>query len=151
MPAGRRYDALLCYNHADRVWARLIKERLREYRLRLWIDEDDLPPGRSWQEEVELQIENIGAAVVLIGPNGFGKWQLREIRALLEEFTERNCPVIPALLPGAQISSLPTFLRSFNWVELREMDSKEIERLVWGITGRKPENPTKDGDDDDTR
>ena len=28
------------------------------------------------------------------------------------------------------------------------MDSKEIERLVWGITGRKPENPTKGGDDD---
>jgi hypothetical protein len=49
-------------------------------------------------------------------------------------------PVIPVLLPGAPaVPTLPIFLRELTWVDLRDgVTPAMIERLVWGITGRKP-------------
>jgi hypothetical protein len=58
------------------------------------------------------------------------------MRAFLSEFIDRQCPVIPVLLPGAIAPELPVFLRRMTWVDLGEGDG--IERLIWGITGRKP-------------
>ncbi len=49
---------------------------------------------------------------------------------------DRQCPVIPVLLPGAAAPELPVFLRRMTWADLGEEDG--IERLIWGITGRRP-------------
>ncbi|HEY0932997.1 MAG TPA: toll/interleukin-1 receptor domain-containing protein, partial [Trebonia sp.] len=92
----------------------------------------------SWQEELERQVEHIKAAAIFVGPTGIGPWQSREMRAFLTEFVERQCPVIPVLLPDAVPPAMPVFLRGLTWVDLRARDTAGIDRLVWGITGRKP-------------
>ena len=75
---------------------------------------------------------------MFVGANGIGPWQNQEMRAFLDEFVARGCPVIPVLLPGAEIPAmLPLFLRRMTWVDLRKKALAEIERLIWGITGRK--------------
>jgi len=94
-----------------------------------------LPPGRPWQRELERRIGDIGAAAVLIGPNGVGPWQSHEVEAFLREFVERGSPVIPVLLPGGVQPALPVFLRAMTWVDIT---TDALERLVWGITGEKP-------------
>ena len=38
--------------------------------------------------------------------------------------------------PGAAAPELPVFLRRMTWADLGEEDG--IERLIWGITGRRP-------------
>ncbi len=130
------FDVFLCHHAADKPAIRRIAQRLRERGLLPWLDEAELIPGRSWQEELERQISNIRAAAVFVGPSGFGPWQNRELRAFLNEFAERGCPVIPALLPEATAPALPVFLKGLTWVDLRAADG--FERLIWGITGRKP-------------
>jgi GTPase SAR1 family protein len=130
------FDVFLCHHSADKPAIRLIAQRLRERGLLPWLDEAELIPGRSWQEELERQISNIRAAAVFVGPGGLGPWQNRELRAFLNEFAERGCPLIPALLPGATAPALPVFLKGLTWVDLRAADG--FERLIWGITGRKP-------------
>jgi hypothetical protein len=51
-------------------------------------------------------------------------------------------PVIPVLMPGAASQpKLPLFLGNRTWVDLRAGFTKDgLDRLVWGITGTKP-NP----------
>lgn len=132
------FDVFLCHNATDKPMVRWVAKRLREHGILPWLDEDELRPGRSWQEELERQIEHIRSAAVFVGPNAFGPWQNREMRAFLNEFVERQFPVIPVLLPGAVTPVLPVFLKTLIWVDLREQDLGEIDRLVWGITGRKP-------------
>ncbi|HEY2261617.1 MAG TPA: toll/interleukin-1 receptor domain-containing protein, partial [Streptosporangiaceae bacterium] len=132
------FDVFLCHNHEDKLIIRWIGEQLRERGILPWLDEDELPPGRSWQEELERQIEHIKAAAVFVGPSGIGPWQNREMRAFLDEFVKRGCPVIPVLLPGADTPTLPVFLRGLTWVNLRAKDAVGIDRLIWGVTGRKP-------------
>ena len=115
-----------------------IAKCLWERDIRPWLDEDEVPPGRSFQEELERQISNIRSAAVFVGPNGIGPWQNQEVMAFLREFLERQCPVIPVLLPDGVTQTLPVFLRGMIRVDLRKQDPAQIERLIWGITGRKP-------------
>jgi hypothetical protein len=51
------------------------------------------------------------------------------------------------LLPGAPREvRLPLFLRQFSWIDLRAGITEEgLERLVWGIAGEKPRQPTTRG------
>jgi TIR domain-containing protein len=132
------FDVFLCHNGDDKPAIRWTAERLREHGILPWLDEVELIPGRPWQEELERQISHIRAAAVFVGPSGIGPWQNREIRALLNQFAERGCPVIPVLLSEADTPDLPLFLRDMTWVDLRNQDMAGIERLIWGITGRKP-------------
>lgn len=132
------FDVFLCHNSEDKPVIRWVAEQLRERGILPWLDEDELPPGRSWQEELERQIERIEAAAIFVGPSGIGPWQNREMRAFLDEFVKRGCPVIPVLLPGADTPTLPVFLRGLTWVNLRSKDGAGIDRLIWGVTGRKP-------------
>jgi GTPase SAR1 family protein len=132
------FDVFLCHNGEDKPAVRWTARRLREHGILPWLDEAELIPGRPWQEELEQQIGQIRAAAVFVGPSGIGPWQNQELRAFLREFIERGCPVIPVLLPEAEMPSLPVFLRGMTWVDLRAQDEAGIERLIWGITGRKP-------------
>jgi hypothetical protein len=116
---------------------RWVAERLRERGIRAWLDEAELRLGRGWQDEAERQIGTIKAAAVFVGPSGLGPWQNREMRALLQQFVEQSCAVIPVLLPGASMPALPLFLRDVVWVDLRTSGAAEMDRLVWGITGQK--------------
>jgi GTPase SAR1 family protein len=134
------FDVFLCHHSGDKPAVRLIDQRLREQGILPWLDEAELIPGRPWQEELERQISHIRAAAVFVGPSGIGPWQNQEMRAFLNEFVERGCPVIPVLLSRAVTPDLPLFLRNMTWVDLREKknDVTGIHRLIWGITGHRP-------------
>jgi GTPase SAR1 family protein len=133
------FDVFMCHNAVDKPTVRLVARQLRDHGILPWLDEAELTPGRDWQEELERQIGNIRTAAVFVGPSGIGPWQNRELRAFLNEFAERGCPVIPVLLPEAATPELPIFLRGMTWVDLRDQDGYGIKRLIWGITGRKPD------------
>ena len=99
---------------------RRLARALESRGLRVWLDEDQLVPGRPWQEELEKIIQTTESAAVLIGENGFGSWETPEMRVCLDEYVRRKLPVIPVLLPDAPKElELPPFLRSFTWVDLR--------------------------------
>jgi hypothetical protein len=103
----------------------------------------ELPPGKPWQPELESQIESIRSAAVFIGGDGTGPWQSIELRALLNQFVQRGCPVIPVILPSVTLAApkLPTFLQDFTWVDYRLDDPPPLDHLIWGITSKKPLPP----------
>jgi hypothetical protein len=76
---------------------------------------------------------------VLVGKDGLGPWQDREMRSCLNQFARRQLPVIPVLLPNAlEAPELPIFLNELTWVDLRGGLTKEgIDQLQWGITGNR--------------
>jgi hypothetical protein len=133
-----QFDVFLCHNSEDKPQVRKIAEQLQQYDLKPWLDIWELPPGRSWQRLLEKQIEQISSAAVFVGEDGFGPWQKQEIYAFLSEFVNRDCPVIPILLPNAPTKpELPVFLRQFTWVDFRISDPDPMYQLRWGITGKK--------------
>ena len=63
----------------------------------------------------------------------------RKLKAALK-YHELGLSVIPVLLPGSTCQpELPIFLKQFTWVDLSDgLTNEGVERLVWGITGKKP-------------
>lgn len=133
------FDVFLSHNSIDKVQVRLLAEALRDRGFRPWLDEDDLAPGRRWQEEIEGILSTIPAAAVLVGADGLGPWEIPEMRACLSQMAARNIPVIPVLLPGApEKPKLPLFLREITWVDFRGgLTEKGLDRLIWGFTGKR--------------
>jgi hypothetical protein len=134
------FDVFLCHNSADKPAVKLIARRLMECGLLPWLDAWELPPGQAWQPVLEKQLGTIKSAAVFVGSAGLGPWQEQEMYGLLREFVDRKAPVIPVLLPDAPSKpELPLFLRALTWVDFRSADPDPLSLLVWGITGKRPE------------
>lgn len=135
------FDVFLSYNSKDRQEVVHLAELLRSLGLQPWLDTWELLPGRRWQEAIERGLLKSYSVAVLVGSSGIGPWQEPEMRAVLSESVSRELPVIPVLLPGCpDMPQLPLFLRGFTWVDLRRGFTDDgVARLIWGITGRKPE------------
>lgn len=135
------FDLFVCYNSRDLAEVQEITEELkREHGILPWVDIDELPPGKSWIEGIQKQIETMKAAAVFFGSAGPGPWQRREVNAMLSHIVNNGRPVIPVLLRTAGSEpALPLFLQDVHWVDFRRKSPPPMQRLVWGITGRKDE------------
>jgi hypothetical protein len=137
--ATQQFDVFLCHHSPDKPAVALIAQRLQEAGVLPWLDLWELIPGRPWQRELERQISNIKSAAVFVGVEGVGPWQQQELYGFLDEFVSREMPVIPVLLANAAKEPiLPHFLRNMTWVDFRVAQPDPLERLLWGITGKRP-------------
>lgn len=132
------FDVFLCHNSEDKREVRSIAAQLKRRGFLPWLDEEEITPGITWQSKIQQDIESIRSCAVILGPAGIGPWQKREVDAILQLFVERNLAVIPVILPSCgSVPELPTFLRSFGWVDYRTLDPDPLEQLIWGISGRR--------------
>ena len=137
---SEQFDVFLCHNSQDKPEVRKIARQLQQKGLKPWLDEWELQPGLPWQRELERQITNIRASAVFVGNSGLGPWQEMEIEAYLRRFVNQGSPVIPVLLRNApEQPELPIFLEGMTWVDFRHSESNPMGRLIWGITGVKPD------------
>ena len=133
------FDVFLCHSFTDKPAVRELSATLTARGLRPWFDEEQLRPGLPWQELLEAQIEEIRAVAVIVGAAGLGPWQDMELRAFLNEFVKRRCPVIPVLLASCPTEpKLPIFLSRMMWVDFRRPEPDPMVQLLWGITGKRP-------------
>lgn len=136
-----RFDVFLSHNSRDKPVVEEIGTWLKGQGLRVWLDKWELRPGFPWQEGLEEGVQASRAVAVLVGADGLGSWQEPEMRAFIARSRRERIPVIPVLLPGCPESpQLTLFLEAFTWVDLRDgVNSDGLARLLWGITGKKPE------------
>ena len=135
------FDVFLSHNSNNKSVARDLKTLLVASRVSCWLDEDELRPGMPFQQLLEGGIRDSASVAVLVGADGLGPWEDEEMQAALRLAVKDRRPVIPVLLPGAPSQpELPMFLGSRTWVDLREgLSPAGIDKLVWGITGKKPD------------
>ncbi len=133
------YDVFISYNGQDRPRVIEICEQLKDRGIAPFLDQWDLQPGRPWQRALEHQIKTVKSAAIFVGEAGMGSWHEKEMYEFELEFERRGVPVIPVLLPDISTTSeLPLFLKSMQWVDFRKTDPDPLERLIWGITGKRP-------------
>lgn len=132
------YDVYICYHEADETEVFKIGEQLKGHGILPWFDIMDVKPGTPARQQQEQQIERISAAAVFVGQHAVADWQVLQMYSFLEQFVQRECPVIPVLLPDApKRPKLPVFLANFAWVDFRRQVPDPIGQLIWGITGKR--------------
>ncbi|WP_246275639.1 toll/interleukin-1 receptor domain-containing protein [Brasilonema bromeliae] len=148
-----QFDVFLAHNTKDKPKVRIIANKLKRFGLKPWLDEEQIAPGRPFQDVIQKAIQNVKSAAIFIGSTGLGKWQFLELRSLLDQLVEADIPVIPVLLPGVEeIPSNLHFLKQFNWVKFTNGidDTQALNYLKWGITQEKPITEFQaDGDSDE--
>jgi hypothetical protein len=135
------FDVFLAHNSADKAKVRVISEQLKRRRLKPWLDIEQIPPGRCFQDIIQEAIPKVKSAAVIVGKKGLGRWEIVELRAFISQCVERGMPVIPVLLPG--VTKLPSklaFLKEFNRIRFTKSvdDTKVLDSFEWGITGKRP-------------
>jgi TIR domain len=151
-PTGDRkapYDVFLAHNSQDKPAVLAVAAALKRRGIRPWIDVEQIPPGRWFQDVIQAAILEVRSTAIFLGPGSLGRWQALELRAFVGQCVERQMPVIPILLPGVnEIPAALVFLRELNWVSFQRSPNEEepLDRLVWGITGRKPVQSSEDGE-----
>ncbi|MBD2358884.1 DUF3110 domain-containing protein [Tolypothrix sp. FACHB-123] len=136
------FDVFLAHNSLDKPLVKEIAKLLKLRGLKPWLDEEQIPPGRSFQDEIQQAIPIVKTAAVFIGYQGLGRWQNWELKVFISQCVENKIPVIPVLLPG--VSNLPenlVFLKEFRWINFLTQTNEEeaLDLLEWGITGQKPQ------------
>jgi len=135
------FDVFLAHHSQDKPQVRSIATKLEQRGLKVWLDEDQIPPGQPFQDVIQQAIQNVRAAAIFIGSGGLGNWERLELRTLLSQFVDKAIPVIPVLLPGVErIPRDLSFLQDLNWVRFANgLDDEEaLTRLVRGITQQHP-------------
>jgi hypothetical protein len=137
--AADQFDVFMAHNSRDKGIVLEICNHLRAAGINPWIDVEQIPPGRWFQDVIQSAIPKVRAVAVFLSGSGIGRWQAVELRAFVSQCVERDLPVIPVLLPDQD--SFPDkllFLWELNYMRWDSTESrKSTDLLVWGITGRK--------------
>jgi hypothetical protein len=135
------HDVFLAHNSADKPLIEVICKNLKSRGLNPWLDKEQIPPGRWFQDVIQDTINKISSAAIFISSNGLGRWQVVELRSFISQCIERKIPIIPVLLPGVkEIPNDFVFLNEFNWVKFKSDINEDdaLDNLIWGITGKHP-------------
>ncbi len=138
-------DVFLAHNSQDKPQVGQLAVLLRARGVRPWLDSEQIPPGRLWQDLLQTALSQVSAAAVILGSAGPGRWQALEMRTLVSLCVEQGKPVIPVLLPGVPtIPDTLLFLQQFHSVRFQHTlhEAAAMEQLIWGITGQPPASGT---------
>jgi len=133
-------DVFLSYSRADTAAVVAIRDILEARGISTFFDREQLLAGMPWPQALETGLRGARSVAVFIGPEGLGLWQKREMafaldRQVAEERNQRGFPVVPVLLPGADVT--PGFLFLNTWIDLRAdpADPDGLEALCRVVRG----------------
>ena len=138
-------DLFVSYNSLNRAVTHEVRRLLRDRDVASFLDCENLTPGLPWFEALETAIARSRAVAVFIGKEGLGPWQRREMTLALDrqgkaERDGARFPVVPVLLPQADLDKAPAFLLLNTMIDLRADpgDPGELDRMVRAIRGEAP-------------
>jgi len=134
------HDVFIAHNSKDKSSVRVLVKALEQRGVRPWLDEQEIPPGRWFQDIIQAEAKRAKSAAIILGPSGLGKWEALELRIFVEQCVSRDIPVMPVLLAGVdQIPEELVFLCQLTHVKFNASpdEPENIDHLCWGITGRK--------------
>ena len=134
-----QFDVFLSHNSVDKRWVIKLKDDLQRYGVSVWLDKDEIRPGDLFAKALEDGLTDSRAVALIVSPEAMASgWVQAEYYRALSLAQNNRLQLIPVILRDAD---LPDFLEDRNWVDFRQESaySQSIWKLVWGITGKKPD------------
>jgi hypothetical protein len=98
----------LCHASEDKEKARELQRKLHSYGFRTWIDEDDILPGKDWDNEIRNALRSADIVLVLLSNStskkrGYVQKEIKFALDIINEIPEGEIYIIPALLEDCEI------------------------------------------------
>ncbi len=119
----------LSYSFKDIERARLLREALRLYGLRVWPDGLLTPGSPTWRAELENKIVQASCVVVILTKD---TPQSSWVTAAVNHAIDSNIPILPVVMDGTPAHPLLIELQGDPWFDLRwsRNFASEIRELV---------------------
>lgn len=103
----------LSYASEDRVVAALVAESLKARGHRVFFDKSDLPPGETYEDQIEAAIGKAGMLVFLISPKSvqYGRFTRTELSFAEQKWASAKGRVLPVEIEATPIDDVPAYLR----------------------------------------
>jgi hypothetical protein len=126
----------ICHSDDTTAAAASIANSLRGRGYKVFLDQDSLPPGRSYDERIEKAITHSSVIIFLISPHSVqeGRYTLTELKFAAKKWPHAGNAVLPVMVAPTEISSLPEYLKGATILtpkgNLAAEVSHEVARLV---------------------
>lgn len=133
-----QYDLLLCYNSKDVLSVRGLWSTLARCGLHGWLDEEQGLAGSHWRRAVEQGYSQSQAALVVLGPTGFGPSQKQEIDFLVAHCEQDGKRLIFVLLPDSNPSLIDSIgIAGLSFVRVEESidEDRVIDQIQRALRG----------------
>src|SRR5271165_5280074 len=104
----------------DSAAALSLAQDLRKAGVDVWLDTEKLQPGDRWVEKLERALRESSTFLLYVGRSGVQRWVDLEIRTALDRgAADPSFLILPVLGEGSNVESLPLFVRSYQWHDMR--------------------------------
>ncbi|MBC8234988.1 leucine-rich repeat domain-containing protein [bacterium] len=126
----KNLEIFLSYTREDNDYMQQVKIALKKTGMSVWTDEALIPGTPDWVKEIEKNIKNANAMVVILSPDANETtWVGREI-SFAEKFEKK---IFPILCSGDEMSSIPISLIHCQHVDGRRDIKSGIKKLIESI------------------
>lgn len=122
----------LTYASEQKSIAQSIAFSLRGRGYDVFLDKDDLPPGRSYDEQIETAVARSDYAIFLISPESVtpGRYTLTELEHARRKWRQPDGFVLPVMVAPTDMASVPEFLRAVTILEPKGNVAAEVASQI---------------------
>ncbi len=118
MTTDQFFDAFISYGRADaKAFASRLCQQLADHNLKIWFDQNDIPPAVDWRNQISAGIERAKNLLFIITPYSIESAYCREE---LETAYNLNKRIIPVLYIRVPRENRPESIRKLNWIFFRD-------------------------------
>ena len=112
-------NIFLSYASEDKAVADSIAFSLRGRGHKVFLDRDNLPPGGSYDQQIESAVNNSDVFVFLVSPDSVaeGRYTLTELMFARRKWPDPNGRVLPVMVRNTPLEYVPPYLRAVSILE----------------------------------
>jgi hypothetical protein len=129
---GLAMNIFLAHASEDKETAESIAYSLRSRRHKVFLDQDDLPPGASYDQQIERAVKNSDIFIFLISPTSVaeGRYTLSELTFARQQWPDPNGHVLPVMTRKTPAKDIPPYLKAVTILEPRGNTAAETSAAV---------------------
>jgi len=110
-----KFDIFISWHHdCDREWARKLSQGLKERGLSVWLDVEQLKPGREWSRRLLEALEESSHVVFILGP---GSAKSNAVALELGMALGQGKQIIPVVDPNVSRDDIPGPIRRRHYLK----------------------------------
>jgi hypothetical protein len=130
----------LTYASEDRAAGESIAFSLRERGYTVFLDRDTLPPGESFDQQIERAVNDSDIFIFLISPDSIaeGRYTLTELTFARRKWQSPKNRVLPVMARKTPLEGVPSYLKAVTILEPQGNVAAETSAAVEKMRSRSP-------------